>query len=77
MKENLREREEFENKRDKTGNSFKNRRVMSIDHLSNKKIEGNFKSSANAPTTKNKCEYNSQNFRAKLCLLSRKHGARG
>uniref|UniRef100_M1DIK4 Gag-pol protein n=1 Tax=Solanum tuberosum TaxID=4113 RepID=M1DIK4_SOLTU len=62
----LRDREEFTNKRDKTScNEFGQQKSNDNRSSFQQKQKGSAPSSANAPPPKNKCEYNSQNFRAK------------
>lgn len=64
-KEKLRDKEEFKNKRAKTRNKSgqhkSNKNWSSFQH----KQKGSALSSTSSPAPMNKCEYNSQNFKAK------------
>ncbi|KAH0665107.1 hypothetical protein KY285_026313 [Solanum tuberosum] len=66
VEEKLRDIEEFKNKKAKTGNESGQQR-SNVNHSSfQHKKNGPTLSSAGAPVPKNKGEYNSQNFRARL-----------
>uniref|UniRef100_M1DJV5 Gag-pol polyprotein n=1 Tax=Solanum tuberosum TaxID=4113 RepID=M1DJV5_SOLTU len=63
--EKLRDKEEFKNKRAKTGNESGQQKSNANRSSFQEKQKGLAPSSASVHTPKNKCEYNSQNFRAK------------
>ncbi|KAH0758385.1 hypothetical protein KY290_021878 [Solanum tuberosum] len=63
--EKMRDREEFKNKRAKTGNESGQQKSNANWSSFQQKQKGPTPSSASAPVPKNKYEYNSQNFRAK------------
>ncbi|KAH0720138.1 hypothetical protein KY284_005168 [Solanum tuberosum] len=67
--EKLRDREEFKNKRAKTGNESGQQKSNANRSSFQQKQKGPAPSSASAPAPKNKSEYNSPNFRAKPAYL--------
>uniref|UniRef100_M1DP83 Gag-pol protein n=1 Tax=Solanum tuberosum TaxID=4113 RepID=M1DP83_SOLTU len=65
-KDKMRDREEFKNKRAKTSGNESGQEKSNVNQSSfQHKQKEPALSSASAPTLRNKCEYNSQNFRAR------------
>ncbi|WMV55510.1 hypothetical protein MTR67_048895 [Solanum verrucosum] len=68
-KEKLRDRKELRNKKAKTGNEFGQQRNNVNQYSLKLKQKGPALSSASAPAPRNKSEYNTHNFRAKLAYF--------